>query len=192
MTQKNKTSTPNTYTFFEPRNDSFFNIVAGSYKKLIVNNFEDSTKTFHIREVKGEEQITLIDKFFKNYYNDFTFPACNINTELNHTSIRCGTNRITTLTSTQIDIIVKHIDDALAALEAMPGTSNAIINKIRNRCPWLDKIDKTVLKKNPQSNRYLTYYATAIKTKIQNDVKKIVYVRAKDNSDYTQVMNEVK
>jgi hypothetical protein len=185
---------PKTYTFFEPRNNDFFKSVADRYRELIENNLDDSTKTFSIRTVTGQDQFDFVDKFFRNYYENLSFPACNYNEELKCNRTKCDPEKSSVLTSTQVSMIVECVDEALDTLEKRPGisTSNAIINKIRNRCPWLDKTDKTILKKDPQSNRYLTYYADVIKRKIQNGAKKIVYVRAENDSDFTAIKKRVK
>jgi hypothetical protein len=183
---------PKTYTFFEPRNNAFFQTLVDHYRELIENNFDDSTRTFSIREATGQDQLDFVDKYFRNYYENLSFPACNYNEDLKCNRTKCVPEWLVILTSTQVSMIAECVDTALDTLERRPGTNNAIINKIRNRCPWLDKADKTILKKNPQGNRYLTYYVDVIKRKIQNGTKKIVYVRAKNNSDFTAIRKEIK
>jgi hypothetical protein len=185
---------PKTYTFFEPRNNDFFKTLVDHYRKLIENNFDDSTKTFSIREATGQDQFDFVDKFFRNYYENLSFPACNYNEGLTCNRTKCVPERLVVLTSTQVSMIAECVDKALDTLEKRPGisTSNAIINKIRNRCPWLDKADKTILKKDPQSDRYLAYYAAGIKRKIQNGTKKIVYVRAENDSDFNEIRKKIK
>jgi hypothetical protein len=192
MPQKNKKTPPEILTFFEPRNDNFFQTIADCYGKLIENNFGDSAETFQIRETQGKDKFTFVDKFFNNYYNDLPFPACKFHVNLKH--IECGSNRMTILTENQVKIIAKSIDGALTALETKLGTSKgkAIIDKIRKRHIWLEKVDKTIMKQDPKKLRYLNYLTTRIKKEIMNGAKRITFVRSKTNSDYDKLKRKIK
>jgi hypothetical protein len=191
---------PDTYTFFEPRNENFFQSIADRYEKLIENNFEDSINTFRMSKMWGEELTTkkmqnkdpfsFVDAYFRNYYEDLPFPACDYYENLRHKG--CGHNRLVVLTSTQEEMIVKSVDYALESLEVKPGISKTVISKIRNRCIWLDKTDRIILRKNSQEEGYINYFTTWIKKKILNGAKNITYVRAKENSDFARIEEEIK
>jgi hypothetical protein len=62
-----------TYIFFEPKDEIFFERLAGIYSKLIKKYYNDAEKAYTEYDTQ---------KFYNNYVSGLIFPACDYNSGL--------------------------------------------------------------------------------------------------------------
>jgi len=183
-----------TYLFFEPKNDGFFSSIVEAYSDWYIESIRDAAEALE-NEFHNSTSQEEIDKLLRNYRKNLPFRGCNFFTINGCTdeSRKCGEgDKCVVVTSRQMELLVESVNNVTETLEKSHIMNNVIVNMIKQRCPWSEKLE--LFSVNPEKINFLDKYAKRIDSKpsyIKYNAEKIVFARAIDKSDYDYIRKKI-
>jgi len=174
------------YIFFEPINDDFFRVVAKVYSKLYAHTLVELVKGLKER-YNNNPPIEAINESIEKYLSKIPFPACNVIPEIDCKTPICEDDRYAVVTPRQQKLLTETIKQITAEFEAIHLYRNSIINKLKQKLSWTNKLEIINVEDNNDSVIYLNTYVNEINISIDRYPGNFFFACASTNSSYIDV-----